>query len=154
MKKLIYAMVLLSFFLSNCSYTPPIPINQQVEDEKGLVRSVDLKTELDQLIKNFKQYEIVLISLDKGEEHLKILDAYRGETDIVIKFQYRGETRLTLTTFDETNAKAYGTYPIDLPLPIGISNVKVELTFYSNGNAYGKWQNLGFENKFDIIKLI
>lgn len=149
MKKLIYAVVLLSFFLSGCSSVPPIT----QPGVKGLDRTLDLKTALDQLIKNFDQYEIVLVSLDKGQEHLKILDAYRGETDIVIKFQYKGETRLTLTKFDETNAKVFGTYPIVLPLPIGTSNVKVELIFYSDGNAYGKWKNLGFEYQFDIIKL-
>lgn len=145
MKKLIYGMVLLSFFLSGC---PSVP--ERTPPEKGLV---DLRNALDQLVKNFDQYEIVLVSLDKGQQHLKILDAYRGETDIVIKFKYRGETRLTLTTFDETNAKVYGTYPVVLPLPIGTSNVKVELTFQSDGTAYGKWKNLGFEDQFDILKL-
>jgi len=145
MKKFIYGMVLLSFFLSGCSSVPEIN-----PPEKGLV---DLKDALDRLVKNFDQYEIVLVSLDKGEEHLKILDAYRGGTDIVIKFKYRGETDLKLTKFDETGAKAYGTYLIDLPLPIGISNVKVELTFQSDGTAYGKWKNLGFEYPFDILKL-
>jgi hypothetical protein len=149
MKKLIYAVVLLSFFFSSCSYVPPT----NPQGEKGLGRAVDLNKQLDQFVKNFDQYEIVLVSLDKGQEHIKILDAYRGKTDIVIKFQYRGETRLTLTKFDQTNAKAYGTYRIVLPLPIGTSNVKVELTFDSDGNAYGKWQNLGFENQFDILKL-
>jgi hypothetical protein len=149
MKKLIYGVVLLSFFLSGCSSVPPI--NQQ--DVKGLDRTLDLKTALDQFVKDFDQYEIVLVSLDKGKEHLKILDAYRGETDIVIKFKYKGETRLTLTKFDKTNAKVYGTYPIILPFPISTSTVKVKLIFNSDGNAYGKWQNLGFENQFDIIRL-
>jgi hypothetical protein len=150
MKKLIYGfLVLLSFFLFNCSSISPI--NQPAD--KGLVRPTDLENELDKLIKNFDQYEIVLTSLDKGQEHLKILDAYRGKTDIVIKFQYKGETRLTLTKFDKTNAKVYGTYPIILPFPISTSTVKVKLIFNSDGNAYGKWQNLGFENQFDIIRL-
>jgi len=107
---------------------------------------------VNKLVDNFGQYKIALVSIDKGLEYCDILDVYKGRTDVVIKFRYRGRTRLTLSEFDEVNSKVYGSYPISLPWPIGSSNVRVELKFNADGTANGYWENLGFKDKFHILK--
>jgi len=106
---------------------------------------------LDQLVENFSQYRIALVSLDKGLEYCDIVSTRRNKMDIVIKFRYRGYTQLTLTDFDDKNAVASGSYPISLPI-FGTSSVHVDLKFNTNGTADGYWANLGFEDKFNIIR--
>jgi len=114
---------------------------------------VSLTTALNQLVKNPDQYQIVLTNVDDEQEHCDIRDIYRGKQDVVINFKYRGETRLILTNFNETNATAWGSYPIQLPI-LGSSTVRVELKFNADGTASGFWTNMGFEDQFNIINKI
>lgn len=106
---------------------------------------------LNQWIENSNQYQIALVSLDKGQEYCDILNIRREEEDIVIKFKYRGITKLTFTEFDENNAIIVGSYPITLRI-LGTFTVLVQLEVNADGTANGYWHNMGFQNQFNIIK--
>ena len=105
---------------------------------------------LNKLVNNFDQYQIVLVSLDKGQENCDIVDAYREGGDIVITFKYRGRTTLILSQFDRNNAMVYGSYP--LSSPVGTTTVDVELKFSPDGSASGHWKNVGLGDVFKIRK--
>jgi len=107
---------------------------------------------LDKLVNNFNQYEIVLVSRDKGQEQSDILYAsYQENGGIVIDFMYRQErAKFILNQFDDKNARADGSYRI--ASPFGFYNVRVELTFNADGTANGYWIHQEVKNEFNIGK--
>ena len=120
-------------------------------DNASETKSAPTLTQALKLVDNFSQYQIVLVSMEKGQEYCDIVGAYTEKNDLIIKFKYRGESKLTLSGFDEKNAFAGGSYPIIFPV-IGTSHVDVQLKFNADGTANGYWANLGFEDEFKIIK--
>lgn len=103
------------------------------------------------LIQDFKHYQIALFTLDTGQEYCEIVDVYQEKQNLVIQFNYQGKTKLILSEFEQQNAFAAGTYPITLPM-IGPTLVEVQLKFNPDGTAHGYWANLGWVEKFNIIK--
>ena len=83
-----------------------------------------------------KKFQIHIQDLVKGDTYADIqsvvVDKATGWTQI--HFNYRGRTVVSLTPVAVGSLLGTGSYPISLPI-LGTSDVKVNLTFSSDGSA-------------------
>ena len=102
---------------------------------------------------NPQKYQVRVYDLIKGDVYCDIQNVVSDKATgwIQIHFNYRGRTSVNLAPVSAGSIAGAGSYSINLPL-LGITDVKVNLTFTQDGTARGEWRNMGYGGAFDIIK--
>lgn len=131
----------------------PVTVGPPAETEQSLTVTRPSMAAAVLLIKNQPQkYRIRLYDLLKGDVYCDIQNVTSEATGSTqIQFDYRGLTSANLAPISAGNAAGSGSYRINIPL-LGITDVKVSLTFANDGTARGEWRNLGSGGVFDIVK--
>lgn len=105
------------------------------------------------LEQNPRSYQIHVRDLIKGDVYCDIQTVSIDKSSgwVAIDFDYRGGTRVSLKPVQKDSFAMRGSYRIDIPV-LGRTDVAVNLTFNADGTARGKWENMGTNDAFDVIK--
>lgn len=152
------------FALSVCVFTTvvlaqtvperPVPIVAPAEREQAPTETLPSMAAAALLIKgNPQNYQVRVYDLIKGDVYCDIQKVVSDKATgrLQIHFNYRGQTSVNLAPVSVGSVAGAGSYSINLPL-LGITEVKVNLTFAQDGSARGEWRNLGYGGAFDFIK--